>query len=201
MRRIIMFNRVTPEGSFAGPDGGLNWIVPDPELDRVAAESIGRSEFDTILFGRRTYQQFESFWPHVAADAPDAPNPHDGQRRSPELRAMATMLNEANKLVFSRTLKTVTWQNSRLFETLDPRVVVALKSAPGKDMIVFGSGSIVSQLTEHGLIDEYQFVVTPILLGRGRALFSGMSNGLKLALQEAKAFPTGNVMLRYARAA
>ena len=201
MRRIVMFNRVTPEGCFAGPEGSLNWIVPDPELDRVAAESIGRSEIDTILFGRRTYQQFESFWPHVAADGPDAPNPHDDKRRSPELRAMATMLNEANKLVFSRTLKTVTWQNSRLFETLDPRVIVALKSAPGKDMIVFGSGSVVSQLTEHGLIDEYQFVVTPILLGRGRALFNGMSNGSKLALQEAKAFPTGNVMLRYARAA
>jgi dihydrofolate reductase len=69
----------------------------------------------------------------------------------------------------------------------------------GKDMIVFGSGSIASQLTQHGLIDEYQFVVSPILLGSGRPLLSGVSNSLKLDLLEAKKYQSGNVMLRYAR--
>jgi hypothetical protein len=83
---------------------------------------------------------------------------------------MAVMLSEATKLVFSRTLKELTWKNSYLLDEFDPREVEAMKRQPGKDMLVFGSGSIVSQLTRHGLIDEYQFVVNPVLLGSGRSL-------------------------------
>jgi dihydrofolate reductase len=74
-----------------------------------------------------------------------------------------------------------------------------MKRQPGKDMIVFGSGSIVSQLTQHGLIDEYVFVVSPILLGSGRPLLSGVSGTFRLDLLEAKKFQSGNVLLRYAR--
>jgi dihydrofolate reductase len=73
-----------------------------------------------------------------------------------------------------------------------------MKEQPGKDLIVFGSGSVVSQLTQHRLIDEYQFVVCPILLGSGRPLLSGVSKRLRLDLLEAKALPSGDVMLRYA---
>ncbi len=199
MRRIVMFNRVTADGYFAGPDGNLDWVVPDQDLDRSAAEAIERSGTDTILFGRRTYELFEAFWPHALDDSPTSPDPHDAGRLSPEMRAMAIMLNETPKLVFSRTLKEVTWKNSRLLHTLDPREIEVMKRQPGKDMIIFGSGSIVSQLTQHGLIDEYQFVVNPILLGNGRPLLSGVSTSLKLELQEAKKYSSGNIMLRYAR--
>jgi dihydrofolate reductase len=101
------------------------------------------------------------------------------------------------KLVFSRTLKGVTWRNSRLLRELDPREVETMKGQAGKDMIIFGSRSIVSQLTQHGLIDEYQFVVCPIFLGSGQPLFSGVSNRLRLELLEAKPLPYGDVMLRY----
>jgi dihydrofolate reductase len=197
-RRIVMFNRVTMEGYFAGADGNLDWVVPDEELDRSAAEAIEHADTDTILFGRRTYEQFEAFWPQALDDAPSGPNPHDTARRSPEMRAMAVMLNEATKLVFSRSLKEVRWSNAHLLHELDPREIEAMKTQPGKDMIVFGSGSIVSQLTEHGLIDEYQFVINPILLGSGRPLLSGVSKSVKLNLLEAKGFPSGNMMLRYA---
>ncbi len=113
---------------------------------------------------------------------------------------MATFLNEVPKLVFSRTLKEVTWKNSRLLHEFDPREIEAMKKQPGKDMIIFGSGSIVSQLTEHGLIDEYRFVVNPILLGNGRPLVSGVPKSLQLNLLESKAYRSGNVMLRYAPA-
>jgi dihydrofolate reductase len=112
---------------------------------------------------------------------------------------MAAWINEATKLVFSRTLKDVKWRNSRLVHEFDPREIEALKRQPGKNIIVFGSGSIVSQLTEHGLIDEYQFVVTPIILGGGRQLLNGVSKSLKLDLLEAKGHQSGNVVLRYAR--
>lgn len=197
MRRIVMFNRVTADGYFAGSDGNLDWVVPDRELDKAAASGIPGT--DTVLFGRRTYEMFASFWPHVLDDASTAPNPHMPRERSAEMRAMAVMLTEATKLVFSKTLKEVTWKNSRLVRAVDPREIEAWKRRPGKDMIIFGSGSIVSQLTAHGLIDEYQFVVDPVLLGQGQRLLSEMPARTALKLEEAKAFPSGNVMLRYTR--
>jgi dihydrofolate reductase len=195
MRRIVMFNRVTVEGYFAGSDGNLNWITPDNEFDKEAAR--GLPGVDTILLGRRTYELFESFWPHVLNGSPTAPDPHQPGHVSPEMRAMAVMLNESTKLVFSRTMKEGAWKNTRLLRTLDPREVATLKNQPGRDMIVLGSGSIVSQLTQHGLIDEYQFFVSPILLGSGQPLFQGLPVKLALALHEARAYPSGNVMLRY----
>ena len=195
MRRIVMFNRVTADGYFAGPDGNLDWVVPDKQIDRSAIEAAGR--FDTVLFGRRTYELFVAFWPHTIDDSSTSPNPHDSGRLSPEMRYMAVFLNEATKLVFSKTLKEVTWKNSRLLHEFDPRKIKAMKSETGKDMIIFGSGSIVTRLTQHRLIDEYQFVVSPILLGTGRPLLGGVSANLALDLQEAKNCPSGNVLLRY----
>jgi dihydrofolate reductase len=196
MRRIMMFNRVTADGYFTAADGSLGWAVPEEELDKEgAAASAGGG---TVLFGRRTYEMFASFWPRFFDDAATAPDPHAAGRRSPALRDMAVFLNEAEKLVFSRTLAEVTWKNARLLRRLDPREIAAMKSAPGKDMIVFGSGSIVSQLTEHGLIDEYQLVVSPVFLGGGRSLIAGLPKSVRLDLLEAKTYPAGNVMLRYA---
>ena len=141
---------------------------------------------------------FESYWPTVADDSATAPDPHGGGE-SPETRAMAEFINGATKLVFSTTRQEVTWRNSRLLHELDPAEIEALKNEPGTDMLVFGSGSIVSQLTEHELIDEYRLVVGPILLGQGRPLFAGLSKSLRLDLLEATPYPSGNVMLRYAR--
>jgi dihydrofolate reductase len=204
MRRLVMWNQVTADGYFAGPDGNLDWVVPDEEFDREVADAIERSgtgpDADTILFGRRTYDQFEAFWPHALDDPHTASNPHAPGQVSPEMRAMAIMLNEATKLVFSRTLEEVTWRNSHLRRELDPNEIEALKEQPGKDMRIFGSGSIVSQLTQHGLIDEYQFVVMPVLLGSGLNLLTGLSKSLRVDLLEAKEYPSGKVMLRYARA-
>jgi dihydrofolate reductase len=197
MRRIVMFNWVTADGYFAGPDGNLQWVVPDEEQSKAAAESI--HGFDTILFGRRTYELFEGFWRHAVDDSSTAPDPHQPGRRSPEHRAIAIGLNEMTKLVFSRSLKEVTWRNSRLVHELDLREIEAMKKQRGKDMIIFGSGSIVSQLTQHGLIDEYQCVMCPIFLAGGRPLLSGVSKSVPLDLLEVRAYPSGDVMLRYAQ--
>jgi len=103
------------------------------------------------------------------------------------------------KLVCSRSLKDATWQNSRILHEFEPREIETMKRQPGKNMIVFGSGSIVTQLTQHGLIDEYQFVLCPILLGSGRPLLGDVSKNLRLELVEAKQYQSGDVMLRYAR--
>lgn len=193
-----MFNHVTADGYFAGSDGNLNWVVPDEEIDKAAVQRM--STIDTILLGRRTYELFEAYWPHALNDAETAADPHDSSRRSPTLRDMAVWINEAKKLVFSRTLKKVGWKNTRILSEIDPRAIQDTKREQGRDMIVFGSGSVVSELTKHGLIDEYQFVVNPVLLGRGKPLMEGISNGAKLNLRESRQYPSGNVVLRYERA-
>jgi dihydrofolate reductase len=199
MRRIVAFNRVSADGYFAGTDGNLNWVVPDPEIDRGAAESIDSGGPGTLLFGRRTYEQFESFWPHALDDAKTAADPHRPGARSPELRAMAVWINEATKIVFSKARKDVTWKNSRLVRDVVPKDIEALKNEPGGNMMIFGSGAITSQLTQHGLIDEYQFVVGPLLLGSGRLLIRDVPKSTRLELLEVKKFPSGNVMMRYGR--
>src|SRR5688572_7960626 len=123
MRLIVAFNNVSADGYFAAPDGNLNWVVPDPKMDKFAADAIRGGGTDTILFGRKTYQMFASFWPHVLDDSGTAPDSHTPGRASPELRAMAVMLNETPKIVFSKTLKEATWANSRLVRDLDPREI------------------------------------------------------------------------------
>jgi dihydrofolate reductase len=196
MRRIVMFNNVTADGYFASADGRLDWVAQDEEVGKASADA--GPGFDTVLFGRRTYEMFESFWPHALDDAPTAPDPHQPGHRSSAMRDHAVFLNEADKIVFSRTRKEVTWKNSRLVREFDPREIEAMKRQPGKDIIVFGSGTIVSELTRHSLVDEYQLVVGPVVLGAGKVLFSALPEPVKLETLEARTFRSGNVMLRYA---
>ena len=194
MRRIVAFNRVSADGYFASSDGGLQWTVPEPELDKTAADNL-RGQ-GAIMLGRKTYDMFESFWPNAALER-EAEDPHSPGRQSPELGAMARWIDDATKIVFSKSRKTVTWKNSRLLRDVVPREVEALKREEGSDIMLFGSGSIASQLTAHRLIDEYQFIVGPLLLGTGRPLITGVPNSIRLDLAEATAFPSGNVRLRY----
>src|SRR5690242_15175109 len=129
-RRIVMFNRVSADGYFADKAGDLSWATPDDQLDQEATERM--AEADTMLFGRKTYEAFEGFWPTVLGDAETAPDPHKQGRRTAELRAIASWINDAQKLVFSRTRKQVPWRNSRLYSELDPREIEQLKRQPGK---------------------------------------------------------------------
>lgn len=195
-RKIVAFDRVSADGYFSAEDGGLNWAMPDPELDKAAVDRTPGG--NTILFGRRTYDMFEKFWPHALDDSPTSPDPHAAGRRTPEMRAMAVWINDAQKLVFSKTRRDVTWKNSKLLHELDVQNIEALKRQPGKDMMIFGSGSVVSQLTERSLIDEYDYVVSPVLLGKGRSLIDGVTKSVSLELLEVKQTKAGNVLLRYA---
>jgi dihydrofolate reductase len=198
MRRIVMFNQVSADGYFAAPDGSLDWVVPDDTLSQAAMDQ--GPAHDTVLFGRKTYDLFERFWPHALdEDSSTAPDPHVQGRRSATVRDMAVFLNATRKIVFSRTRKDATWNNSRLVRELDPRAIEEMKREPGGDMLLFGSGTIVSELTRHGLIDEYQFVVIPVVLGAGRPLFTGVDR-VKLELIDARGFESGNVLQRYRRA-
>jgi dihydrofolate reductase len=183
MRKVIMFNRASIDGFFAGPNGEIDWFVHDPEVDKAAHEMMHP---DTILFGRITYQMFESYWPHVATD-PNAPK---------EARILANELNQMTKVVLSKTLKKVTWENSKLVNCDMAEEVKKLKQGEGSDIVIFGSSTIVQQLADEGLIDEYLIAVTPCVLGTGKLLFKDVKKH-NLELLEARNFNSGNALLHY----
>jgi len=183
MRKIIVLNRVSLDGFFAGPNGEIDWFVQDPEIDTASHEMMHP---DTILFGRVTYQQFESFWPQVARDP----------KSSPGFRKLADELNQMTKVVFSTTLKEVTWENSTLLKGSLIEEVRTLKQGKGPDITMFGSGTLVQQLTNEGLIDDYLMIVTPVVLGTGKPLFKEVKRS-PLELVEARNFHSGNVLLHY----
>lgn len=188
MRKVIMFNRVSVDGFFAGPNGEIDWFIVDPELDKALHE-MGQPDTippDTVLLGRVTYQLFESVWPKVAAD-PNAPK---------EARIIADELNQMTKVVFSKTLKEVSWENTKLVKGDVAKEVGRLKQGTGSDILIFGSGTIVQQLTAVGLIDEYLFGVTPVILGAGKSLFTGVKKR-DLEFLEARSFKSGNALLHY----
>jgi dihydrofolate reductase len=193
MGRIVVLNRISLDGYFAGPNGELDWTVQDHELDRYVmggGRELEADPPDTVLFGRVTYELFEAYWPHVAAN----PNADEGERR------MAGALDAMTKVVFSTTPRALTWQNSRLLPGNVAAEVRALKDG-GASMIIFGSGTIIRELADAGLIDEYQLIVTPRALGAGKTLFVG-ANPFGVTLVEARAFPaSSNVLLRYQAAA
>jgi len=185
MRKVVMVNLVSVDGFFAGSDGNLDWHVVDDEFNRAAVEMIMR--FDTILFGRVTYQLFEGYWPKAATDP----------STSKEDRMIANKINEMTKAVFSRTLPHVDWENARLIKGDIAEEVRKLKQQPGKDIVIYGSGTIVQQLTNLGLIDEYQVMVNPVILGEGKPLFQNMQDMLNLKLASTRLFESGNVLLNY----
>src|SRR5262245_7400737 len=126
MRRIVMFNWVTADKYFAGTSGDLDWVVPDEEQTQIAAKDV--SGFDTVLFGRRTYEMFEAFWGHVVVDkSGTVPDPHHPGRRSSEHGTIAISLNNMAKLVFSKTRDRLTWRNSRLIHEIDPHEIKSMK--------------------------------------------------------------------------
>jgi dihydrofolate reductase len=192
MRKIVMINWISLDGFFAGPHGEIDWMIRDPEVDKALHEprpdqpqSAGS---DTMLLGNTTYTMFENSWPQIAKD-PNAPE---------ELHKLAAEVMGMTKIVFSKTRKEVSWENSKLFHDNLVEEVKKLKQEEGTEIIIFGSGTIVQQLTDAGLIDEYIFAVTPVVLGTGKELFKDVQK-LILRLLEMKHFPSGNVLLRYAR--
>ena len=198
MRRIIAFNHVSADGYFATEEFRLDWVIPDEELTQSSLQNM--KEADTILFGRRTYEMFESFWPNAIRDPRGAEDPHAKGRRSMSMQRVGEWIDAATKIVFSRTREAVTWRGSLVKREFDPADVDALKRTAGRNMLLLGSGEITRLMTRHRLIDEYQFGVVPIILGKGRRLLDDLEAPRTLSLMESRQFPTGTVLLRYAAA-
>jgi dihydrofolate reductase len=184
MPRLVAFNSVTLDGYFAGPKGDLSWAHNDrndPEWDDFVAENA--STGGQLLFGRITYELMASYWP-----TPQAMESYP---------AVAEGMNRLPKVVFSRTLEKVSWSNTRLLKGGLAEEVRKMKKGPGDDITILGSGSLIMQLAQEALIDEYQVVVNPIALGAGRTMFDGIKEKLPLKRTRMRAFENGNVLLCY----
>ena len=184
MRKLSVFNSVTLDGYFAGANGGMSWAhnsSEDAEFDAFVADNAKGG--GVLLFGRITYELMASYWP-----TPDALKSYP---------VVAERMNSLPKVVFSRTLAKAPWNNTKLVKGDLAAEVREMKKAPGEDMVILGSGSIVSQLTQMGLIDEYQVVVTPVVLGTGKTMFDGIKEKVTLKRTSTRSFGNGNVFLRY----
>jgi dihydrofolate reductase len=184
MRKLVVFNTVTLDGYFAGEDGDISWAhtdAQDAEWNDFVAGNAGGDGL--LLFGRITYEMMVGYWPTPLAAENDP--------------VVAERMNTLPKIVFSRTLDEVSWQNTRLVKSNMVAEVHKLKNEAGPDMTILGSGTIISQLAAAGLIDEYQIVMAPVVIGRGRTMFAGLPENLPLKLTKTRAFNNGNVLLRY----
>lgn len=181
MRKIIVSEMVTLDGYFEGPNREIDWHNVDEEFNKYAIDML--NSVDVLLFGRVTYELMASYWPTESA-ATDDP-------------IVAGKMNSLPKIVFSRTMKNAEWNNTRLIKEIIAEEILKLKNQPGRDMVIFGSGSIVTTFTRLGLIDEYRIIVNPLALGRGNPLFKGMNDRLNLTLLKTKTFSSGNVLLYY----
>jgi len=187
MRKITMLNWMSVDGYYADSNGGIDWMQEDIDVDKYLHGTPNQDEKPgTVIFGRVTYQLFESVWPKMAAD-PKAPK---------AMRDTGEQLDQMYKIVFSKTLEQVTWKNTWLIKGDPAEETKKIKNSEGTDIMIFGSGTIVQQLSNAGLIDDYLIVMTPVVLGNGKKLFENV-NKINLKLKEAKDFKSGNVILHY----
>lgn len=187
MNKIKMLNRISIDGCFASlneASSGMDWFIHDPEVDK-AAHAIG-GKMNTLILGGATYRLFERSWVPIL-DNPEAPD---------HLKEIAEELTGMTKIVFSRTIKASAWENTRIYGDNLIHVMRQLKQDADSDILVLGSGSIVQQLAEERLIDEYIFIVSPVVAGEGKPLFSNVKQ-LDLTLVGSKTFESGNVVLHY----
>jgi len=188
MRKVVLWIGMSLDGFTAGVNEQLDWLVP--HATRPESEPIFRrlrERCDTVLVGRVNYEGFFGYWPQVKDDPKASRMDVDISR----------WLDDVPKIVFSRTLREVKWKNARLAKGGAAEEVAALKRAPGKDIIIQNSTRLAQSLMAAGLVDELQLIVAPVVLGAGRALFSGLPRPIELAAGEVTRFDDGTLFVRY----
>jgi dihydrofolate reductase len=188
MRKIVAIENVTLDGFADSQEGlGFEWTARayDDEIDRYSNEHV-RADVDTAMYGRATYLGMQGFWSKML-DSPTAHRPE---------RAHAEWVNNVDKVVFSTTLESADWANSRLISGNVAEEVATLKAQPGGAIAIYASPKLVHGFVDLGLIDEFRILVHPLTLGRGTPLFHDNAK-LDLELLESKAFDSGAVYVRY----
>lgn len=181
MRKIILFNLTSLDGYFEGVNADISWHNVDQEFNEFAIAQLKTA--DTLLFGRKTYELMEGYWPT-----------QEGIKDNP---AIAALMDSFDKIVFSKTLEKTIWNNTKLIKENLSQEVKKLKSIPGRDVFIFGSADLSSTLIDHNLIDEFRVMINPVILGNGTPLFKNINQNINLQLLKTKVFGNGNVLLNY----
>ena len=178
MKKVIFQMSVSIDGYIEGPDREIDWHIVDDEFNAYAVETLRAT--DVLIMGRRTYELMAGYWPAAPGNDP-----------------VKEEMNGTPKLVFSRTLKRVDWQNSRLATGSVADEVARLKRVPGDGLLWVGGSDLAVSFLEQGLMDELRIVLTPILLGAGKTVFDAIKKRYPLKLLSVKSFKSGNVVLTY----
>lgn len=182
MRTLSVFNNISLDGYFTDARNDMSWAHGANDANFNAFVAGNASGDGVLVFGRITYDMMAGWWPSdMAAQA------------MPEV---AAGMNAMTKYVFSRSMTSADWQNTQVFNEDAVEAMRRLKAEAGGSMVVLGSGSLVAQLGKAGLVDDYQVVVCPVVLGAGRTMFEGIDRR-DLTLTESRAFNNGKVFLRY----
>jgi dihydrofolate reductase len=183
--KVTLFMHISLDGFAAGPNGELDWISFSAELEKYAEDIV--STVGVALYGRVTYQMMESYWPTVLT------NPSSTKH---ELEH-AQWIEQIDKIVVSKTLATVEWNNTRLIKDDLAGEISKLRQQPGKDVVVFGSPGLAQALINLDLVDEYRLTVNPVVLGSGVSMFDALEARVDLKLLATKVFESGVVGLHY----
>jgi len=184
MRNLVAFMHMSLDGFAAGPNGELDWVAYDEELEKYAAGIV--ASVGAALYGRVTYQMME-YWRTV----PDNPAATEHERNH------AAWIEAIPKVVVSTTLSSVDWNNTTIIADKLVEEISQRKRQPGKDIVIFGSPSLTQALAQFGLIDEYQLTVSPVLLGNGTQFFAPLTAKQALQLLSNKVFASGALGLHY----
>jgi dihydrofolate reductase len=188
VRKIISLTHLSLDGFASGPNDELDWISYDDELERYAHSMHDLT--DAVIWGRRTYEGMASYWLTVPGD----PN------STPAALEHARWLDNATKIVVSRTLDRIEWnntQNTVLIKDNIAEEIHKIKQQPGKDIWFLGSTNLAQTFMQLDLIDEYRININPTVLGRGKPLFAGVNRNFQLKLLEARTFTSGVVAMRH----
>lgn len=181
MSKLSVFHFTTLNGFYKGPDNDISWHRHGAEESGFSSQNLESG--NTLIFGRLTYEMMVSYWPSPLATQNDP--------------IVAEGMNRAEKIVFSRTLPDVSWNNTTLYTGRLEEEIRQRKAMPGKNMTVLGSGDIVRQLADLGLIDEYMIMIDLVILGSGTPLFNGINHLQGLRLVKHHVFSSGVVLLTY----
>lgn len=187
MRKVIVSMNVTLDGFMAGSKGELDWHFPLWNDDMLKCAIDQLRGMDTILLGRITYQAMADYWPYATVT-------FEGTQDEMEF---ARMMNDYNKVVFSRTLASAAWKNTKLAKRIKAEEIIQMKKQSGKDIVLYGSGSIVRALIKHDLIDEFWIWVHPVMIGEGMPFFETVNDHVTLKLMKTKTFNSGVIILYY----
>lgn len=183
MRKLIVSVGMSLDGHIAAPNGEGDWISSGEEIWKHMFNDL--ADVDTVLLGSNTYPEYAGYWRSVLTDPDADPN---------ELK-YAQWAERTPHILFSKTVQSVDWANSRIAH--DPRAEVAsLKQQSGKHMVVWGAGKFASALLRMGLVDELRITIAPVLLGGGLPLFQGIDRN-RLQAIEVRPLENGAVILRY----